>query len=208
MLKQLTSWVRSLKQPEEVLSSAAQLKQGDMLRFSDSHTLPEEIRDQPFKVKQVASYFYGDDLSPQLVIAGDSNQSLYLTFEEVDGEPVIQISKTLKRKDVNALIGWDTLKKAMKNDDSISLLNDVIGDAWLAATYEQRVCAANGRYFEQDVRESKSMPQHGEVFTYHEFFADGVNKSLEVEVWEGNEIEVTVGILCPLSDIEDFWRQR
>ena len=208
MFNQIRSWFKSHNKQVAELSCASELMQGDMLRFSNSVALPEEIRDKPFKIKSVASYFYADSLSTQLVIAGDANQLLYLSFEEVDGEDFIQVSKSLKHAEVEALVGWANIKKALKNEMDIQLLNDAIGDAWLSQTYQHRIFAASARYIDADVRQSKASSTQGEPLKYYEFKAANTNKTLEVEVWEGNEIEVGIGLLLPLSDIDDFWRKR
>lgn len=210
MLKTLGSLIRSFKKqkPLNELTSPKQLSKGDMLRFSDGYALPEELRGETFQIQKVATYFYSDTGSPQFVIKNGDRKPLYLSIEDFDGEELIVISKKLKNKEVESLFGWDQLRAAMKNEDSreITTVNTASSDSWLANSYSRRVFGAEGHYFEKDIRDNNGLPPGGESFKYFEYYTPEENKSLEIEVWEGDEIEVCVGLIRPMTDIVELWR--
>jgi hypothetical protein len=210
MLKTLGSFVRSFKkqEPLDELTSPEQLSKGDMLRFSDGYGIPEELRGETFQVQKVATYFYNDTGSSQFIIKSGDSKNLYLSIENVDGEELIVISKQLKSKEVDSLFGWDQLRAAMKNEDAreITTIDADSADNWLANRYSRRVFGASGHYFEKDIRDNNGLPSGGETFTYFEYYTSEENKSLEIEVWEADEIEVSVGLIRPMTDIVELWR--
>lgn len=211
MLKALGSLIKSFKQqdtPEE-LASPEQLTIGDMLRFADSFALPEGLRGETFQVQKVATYLYGDTGSPQFVIKSGDRKPLYLSIEDFDGEELIVISRKLKNKEVESLFGWDRLRAAMKDENSreITATDQNYSDSWLANNYSCRVFGAKGHYFEKDLRHNDSIPPGGEAFRYFEYYTADENKSLEIEVWEGDEIEVCLGLVRPMTDVVELWRR-
>ena len=210
MLKALSSLVRSFKKQEtpEVLTSPGQLSKGDMLKFSDGFAIPEDLRGQTFQVQKVATYFYADTGTPQFVIKSGDHKPLYLSIEDFDGEELIVIAKKLKSKEVESLFGWDQLRAAMKNQDSrdITIGQTDSSDAWLANSYSRRVFGAQGHYFEKDIRHD-TLPPGGETVKYFEYYTAEEHKSLEIEVWEGDEIEVCLGLVRPMTDIVELWRK-
>jgi hypothetical protein len=192
------------------LSGPGDLTCGDLIKFADSYGLPEGVRAETFKVQKVATYFYADEPCPQFVIKGASNAPLFLTIEDFDGEEFLVISKKLKHKEVEDVVGWNALKSSMNGGASGSLPTspaqyDSRDSAWLAEAYEKRVGGGEGRYFEKDLRSSSSAPGGGESFKYHEYYSDDETKLLEVEVWDGDEYEVCVGLVRPFSDIAEYW---
>ncbi len=210
MLKAFSSLIKSFKKqdaPQE-LTSPEQLSKGDMLRFSDGFNIPEELRGETFQVQKVATYFYGDVGAAQFVIKSGDQKPLYLSVEDFDGEELIVISKKLKNKEVEALFGWDRLRAAMKDENSreIIALDNSVGD-WLGESYERRVFGASGHYFERDVRHSDGTPSGGEEFTYFEYYTSEEKKALEIEVWEGDEIEVCLSLIRPMTDVVELWRK-
>lgn len=211
MLKALSSLIKSFKKQDtlEELTSPEQLSKGDMLRFSDGFAIPEDLRGQTFQVQKVATYFYGDAGSPQFVIKSGDQKPLYLSIEDFDGEELIVISRKLKNKEVEALFGWGRLRTAMKDENSreITVADQSGSDSWLANSYSRKVFGAKGHYFEKDVRHSVDIPPGGEAFKYYEYYTPDENKSLEIEVWEGDEIEVCIGLVRPMTDVVELWRK-
>lgn len=211
MLKALGSLIKSFKKqdaPEE-LTSPEQLSKGDMLRFADGFSIPEELRGETFQVQKVATYFYGDTGSSQLVIKSGDRKPLYLSIEDFDGEELIVISRKLKNKEVESLFGWDQLRTAMNNENTreINTTDKNSSDSWLAASYSRRVFGAKGHYFDKHIRHGNGVPPGGEPFQYFEYYTEDEKKSLEIEVWEGDEIEVCLGLVRPMTDVVELWRK-
>lgn len=210
MFKAIGTYFKSLKKQEapEEITSPTQLSKGDMLRFADSFSLPEGLRGETFQVQKVATYFYTDEPTSQFVIKSGSNKPLFLSIEDFDGEEQVVISRKLKNKEVESLVGWDAIRAAMKNENNRDItINESSSDSWLADSYSRRVFGAKGHYFEKDHRNSSSLPAGGEHFSYYEFYTPDESKSLEIEAWDGDEIEVCVGLVRPMSDINEFWKR-
>lgn len=209
MLKTLGSFFKSFKQQEKPreLTSAAQLTVGDMLRFTNGFGIPEGLRGETFQILEVATYFYGDKPASQFVIKGASNQPIFLSIEDFDGEESIVISKKLKHKEVDAFFGWKRLRAAMKNEDEREVITqgDITTDEWLSDNYQRQVFGASGQYYEKDVRHASTPPAGGEDFKYYEYYSQERDKSLEIEVWEGDDIEVTIGLVRPMTDVDELW---
>lgn len=210
MFKTLGTFFKSFQtqdSPRE-LTSPEQLVKGDMFRIADSYAIPEDLRGQTFQVQKVATYFYNDAATPQFIIKSGTNKPMFLSIEDFDGESQIVISKKLKSKEVEALFSWKRLRAAMKNenDRDIQPLKDATHDDWLAASYSRRVFGAKGQYFEKDLRHATQVPAGGEPFQYYEYYTDDETQSFEIEAWEGDELEVCLGLIRPMSDIEELWK--
>ena len=220
MLKALSSLIKSFKKQEAIkeLTSPEQLSKGDMLRFVDSFALPDSLRGETFQVQKVATYFYTDNPSPQFVIKSGNSAPLYLSIQDFDGEELVVVSRKLKNKEVDSLFGWDKLREAMKDEDSREIVanqqmgSDSDSDRWIvnwaADSYSCRVSGgATGHYFGSDMRQSVGVPAGGEAFKYFEYYTPDEGKSLEVEVWEGDEIEVCLGLIRPMMDVVELWKK-
>lgn len=207
MFKALSALFRSrnatpAKQP---LNSAEDLNKGDMIKFADSFALPVDVRDQTFQVHKISTYFYDDDATPQYVIKSGTT-TLYLTINDEAGEELIVLSKALKGKALEAAFGRDTLKQATR-DESIEQLqaHDADSNEWLAPDYTRRVFGGQGIYYSRDLRHSVDRPSGGESFRYYEYYFSDDQKSVEMEVWEGDEMEAALSLTRPMTDIEEFW---
>lgn len=210
MFKTLGTYFKSFKKQESPveLTSPAQLSKGDMLRFANSFSIPEDLRGETFQVQKVATYFYTDEPTLQFVIKSGSSKPLYLSIEDFDGEEQIVISKKLKNKEVESLLGWERIRSAMKKEGERDIdMTNTESDTWLAGSYSRRVFGANGHYFEKDHRNASMLPTGGETFKYYEYYTADEAKSLEIEVWDGDEIEVCVGLVRPMSDVEELWKR-
>ena len=214
MLNALSSLIKSFKKGETVkaLTSPEQLSKGDMLKFADSFAMPEDVRGQTFLVQKVDTYFYTDTGSPQFVIKSGNSTPFYLSIQDFDGEELIVLSRKLKNKEIASLFGWDRLREFMKDEttreiSAIPVASDSWIANWVADSYSRKVFGATAHYFDRDVRDSYGVPAGGEVFKYFEYFTPDEGKSLEIEVWEGDEIEVCLGLVRPMADINELWRK-
>jgi len=209
MFKLISSLFKSTRpvKHERSLTSLHDLLAGDMVKFSGSFGLPEDVRGETFRVQKISTYFFGDTGTPQFVIKSGDNKPIFLTIEDFDGEEHLVLSRKLKHKEVEALVGWNALKSAMKDDSnkSVQVQSDADQSGWLTNAYQRRVGGGEGVYFERDLRSLTSVPNGGEKFKYYEFYSDDEAKSLEVEVWEGDEYEVCIGLVRPFSDITEYW---
>jgi len=206
MLKALRSLFRSYKEQTATrnLNSPSSLKQGDMFRFDDDFSLPIEIRGKTFTVDKVSTYFYQGPGVPEFSIRGDNGTRMFLSVEDFDGQAEIVISRKLKRKDIDSLLGWKEMKALTKdqNAESVTLSGNI--DGWTATQYERRVFGASATYTDKDLRGFES-PSRTEALKYFEFYSEDEKHSFEIEVWEGDEFEVCIGLVRPFTDITEYW---
>ena len=187
------------------ITSPKQLRKGDMFEFRASPSLPEELSGHSFEVKKVATYFYTDCGVYEYTIKDGQNKPLFLSIEDFDGEEHIIVSKKLKRKDVEQALGTGVLAKLVKQSEIDALDVDDTASTWLAKQYHCKAARAKGVYFEKAIRDLDQRPSGGEAFEYFEFYSDDETRSFEIEVWEGNEIEVCHGVVLPFTSIANYW---
>lgn len=209
MLKNLfKSFLGKSAPPPRVLSDPRELRRGDMLRLTDSFALPPLLRGASFEVTGVASYLYHDELYPEFTLKGSSGTAVYLTVDENDGEPRAMFGIKLNRKGVDTVFGQAELKRLLGNDGEERIAPRAEPESyqgWLAEAYHMRTRAGNGRYFERDLRERPVPPQGGEPLVYYELFAADEDRALEIEVWDEAEIDSTLVLSRPVSDIAELW---
>ncbi|MCY4045583.1 MAG: hypothetical protein OXE99_10945, partial [Cellvibrionales bacterium] len=113
-----------------------------------------------------------------------------------------EFSYQLKKKDVEAIFGWDQLKAFFDESHQGELIcNDIDAfEGWLAESYTRRECGAKGSYSEGDYR-GKPRNKGDEPFTYYSFFNADDTLSLDIEVWDEDEMDVFISILRPETDI-------
>jgi len=198
----------SFKKEKELrsLDSLAELQIKDYIRLNDSFALPAELRGKTFQVESIDSYFYGESLSIEWALQGDTKKKLYLSLSDLGDENKIVLSYQLKKKEVENIFGWENIKKQYNPDFEEKLICKDISlfDGWLCKSYDRRECAGKGSYFSGDYR-NKTRPQGGEDLTYFELFDEDENFSIDIEMWSKDEVDVFISILRPESDIHEFW---
>jgi len=188
------------------LDSLAELQIKDYIRLNDSFALPAELRGKTFQVESIDSYFYGESLSTEWALQGDTKKKLFLSLSDLGDENRIVLSYQLKKKEVENIFGWENIKQQYKPEFEEKLMcKDVsLFEGWLGKSYERRECAGKASYFSGDYR-NKNKPQGGEDLTYFEFFDEEESFSIEIEMWSKDEVDVFISILRPESDIHEFW---
>ena len=188
------------------LDSLADLQIKDYIRLNDSFALPAELRGKTFQVQSIDSYFYGDSLSIEWELKGDTQKKLYLSLSDLGDEDQIVLSYQLKKKEVEQLFGWDNIKQQYNPDfeDKLVCKDLSLFESWLGSEYYRRECAGKGTYFSGDFR-GKAKPSGGEALTYFEFYDEDERFSMDVEMWSKDEVDVFISILRPETDIHEFW---
>lgn len=188
------------------LDSLAELQVNDYIKLNDSFALPEELRGKTFQVESIDSYYYGQTLSTEWALKGDTKKKLYMSLSDKGDEDKIVLSYQLKKKEIEAVFGWAEIKKQYNESYEAELVckDTSLFEGWLGETYSRRECAGKGSYFESDFR-GKPKPSGGDDLTYYEFYDDDDNFALDVEMWSKDEVDVFISILRPESDIHEFW---
>ncbi len=188
------------------LDSLSELQVNDYIKLNDSFALPEELRGKTFQVASIDSYYYGQSLSTEWALKGDTKKKLYMSLSDKGDEDKIVLSYQLKNKEVEAVFGWNEIKQQYNESFEGELVckDTSAFEGWLATQYSRRECAGKGAYFEGDFR-GKNKPSGGDDLTYYEFYDDEGNFALDVEMWSKDEVDVFISILRPESDIHEFW---
>ncbi|VAW62073.1 hypothetical protein MNBD_GAMMA11-932 [hydrothermal vent metagenome] len=190
-----------------VLEKIDQLKIGDMLDMSDSFGLPKSIREQSFEVKSIDSYYYDERPETEWELLSADKKPVFVSMDSEDNDTEACFSLQLKRKDVEAILGWDRLVSVLDAAEGadIELKPSEQYDGWLADTYHCVEFNNRASYLDGDHRGKNTAPGNREEFRYSKFVSQDETKSFEIERWSKNEIDVFVAVLRPVSDIKDFW---
>jgi len=208
MKKLLKAMFSSFKEEKELrsLNSLSELQINDYIQLNDSYALPEELRGKTFQISSIDSYYYGDNLSIEWVLSGDTKKKLYLSLNDFGDEDRIVLSYQLKKKEVDEVFGWDNVKQQFDSNFEQKLIcKDVsVYEGWLDSEYNRRECAGKGEYFSGDYR-NKGKSGSGEQLTYYEFYNEDETYSLNVEMWSKDEVDVFISVLRPVSDVHEYW---
>lgn len=205
LLKSMFSFLKEEKQLR-TLNSLSELQVNDYIKLNDSYALPEELRGKTFQVQAVDSYYYGESLSVEWTLKGDTKKKVYFSISDLCDEDRIVLSYQLKKKEVEAIFGWDDVKQQYNPDHESSLVckDASVFDGWLADEYFRRQCAGKGLYFTGNYS-GKMKPAGGEEVTYYEFYNDTETCVMDVEVWSKDEVDVFISILRPETDVHEYW---
>jgi hypothetical protein len=194
------------KQDLRTLTSLSELQKSDFIKLNDSFALPEELRGKTFQVSSIDSYYYGDTLNTEWTLKGDVKKKVFLSINDLGDEDSIVLSYQLKKKEVEALFDWKKIKAQYQpeHEETLQCLNTSAYEGWLAAAYHRRECNGEATYFSRDCR-GQEKPTNGEHLQYFEFFNEDETRSMNIEVWSKDEVDVFISILRPESDIHEFW---
>ncbi len=189
------------------LEKIDQLQIGDMLDMSDSFGLPPYLREQSFEVKSIDSYYYDERLETEWELLSSDKKPVFVSMDSEDNDTDACFSLQLKRKDVDAILGWDKLLSVLDAEEAadITLLSTEQPEGWLAETYHCVEFNNSASYLEGDHRGRNSPPGGRESFEYSKFVSEDETRSFEIERWSKSEIDVFVAVLRPVSDIKDYW---
>ncbi len=188
------------------LSCIADLKKGDMLKMSDSFSLPPLLRDQDLTVQAVNSSEYDGDLEIEWVLQGSNDTLIYLSLDEDDSN-YIALSIRVKRKDVECLFEEDNFAEIFDDEQATRLKR--IGDSdalsgWYTDKYKQTDFGEEGIYYAQyDHRDGGQRPK-GEPLRYYALDDSEEEYGISIEVWNSGETDVCLSIYKSARTIVDL----
>jgi hypothetical protein len=193
--------------PTRTINDPIELQRGDYIKLNDSFALPPLLRGQTMQVSKVSTYVYGYEEVAELNLRGEKNRTVFMNIEENDGEPFIGFSVKLKRKEVNEIFGSGVLEKIYNGEQrSLVTLNKPADfDLWLADDYKIKESAAECQFFDRDFRNMDAPTHGGEALTYYELWSDDEKFSVEIEIWDEEEIDIIICLIRPLSDVHEMW---
>ncbi|MFT5163665.1 MAG: hypothetical protein ACI9FJ_002262 [Alteromonadaceae bacterium] len=200
------------KQPEvRQLNHPRDLNVGDMIQLIDSFAFPPELKGQTLRVAAVNTYQYKYENEFELVLKGEGKQTIFLVVENDDGQEWANFSIKVERQDVEDLFGLDQFADIFDLDELVSIkrLNDVKAfERWTTKTYTQSAQPSTGYFYEQDYR-SKTIPEFvedgGEPVECINLADPDDSFSVNIEIWDDGQTDVSLTLSRPLSDIVDLF---
>lgn len=195
---------RSLSHPNEL-----QVK--DIIVFSDSFALPEQIRAQQFQVSAINSYEFEHKTTTEWVLEGSSDYQIYLSLD-VDDKTYLCLSLKISDSEVEQLFDLDEFSKIFDqpgNAEFDKLTDTPTSQGWTAEAYRQQKFAQMGYFHRKDLRNKKASQYEGEdageQFEFYGLIGNDSTYSLHLEVWEDGDTDVFLNCYRPLTDIIDYY---
>jgi len=193
--------------PSRTIDEPLELQKGDYIKLNDSFALPLLLRGQTMQITKVNTYLYGYEQVAEFNLRGEENRTIFMNYEDNDGDPFIGFSVKLKRKELDTIFGKGVLKEVYNgNQTTLSLENKLDGfELWLADEYEIKESAKKGHFFERDFRGADAPAGGGEPFTYTELWSSDEKFAVEIEIWDEDEIDIMITLLRPITDVHEMW---
>ncbi|WP_199609275.1 hypothetical protein [Flocculibacter collagenilyticus] len=202
---------KSKKKPERQLTHPSELKVDDMLTVIDSFAYPSWLKGQTLKVTDVQTYQYQHSAEYEFVLESESGNVAFLQIEREDGEEFANFSIKIQRSDVDAIFTLDEFARIFDEDGltQIKVANKPEKfERFLANTYQQSEAPYVCYYHEKDYR-NLSLPRYqdesGEPCEVIHLESEDENHSINIEIWDGGETEVSLTISRPINDIVDLF---
>ncbi|WP_440874436.1 hypothetical protein [Thalassotalea sp. PLHSN55] len=199
------------EQPQRKLTSANELKAGDIIVLTDSFALPENLRNQQFHIKAVNTYEFEYDKQTEWALESNSNIELFLSLD-VDDKTYLKFSLKINHSDVESLFNLDSFAQVFDEpgDAFLEKQQDTnLTNGWTSEQYQQNVFAKVGYFHRKDHRsENISVYQGqdaGEQFELYQLLDQDQARGIDVEVWQDGDTDVFLTFYRPLTDIVDMF---
>lgn len=205
------NFFKSKKKPERQLSHASDLKKGDMFTVIDSFAYPAWLKGQTLRVIDVQTYQYQHSSDTEFVLETNTGQVVFLQIEQNDGEQWANFSIKIQRDDVDEIFGLDEFSRIF---DEESLTHIIVKNTperfmqFLADSYQQSESPYVCYFHNKDFR-GQTLPRYeqdgGEPCEMICLASPDDGHSINIEIWEGGETEVSLTLTRPISDIVDLF---
>ncbi|MEN8136066.1 MAG: hypothetical protein ABFS18_11120 [Thermodesulfobacteriota bacterium] len=196
------------KKNTRILASPKDLGVGDIIKFS---FLPQaDLSGKEFEVTQLNSYVYDGASYPELILKDRSNNIVFLTVEDEDGEEYLAVSKKVSRGQFSKVIVQDEFDTVLKKGAgrTVTIVQPKLAglESWLADSYTATSHNVQGAYVKGDARTLASGEFAGkEGFTSCTLLDGSEEYALEIEVYSTNEIELSVTVYHDFAAIDEMW---
>lgn len=191
---------------EEGLSHVSGLKIGDMVELDNDFSLPDVLRGSTFQVVLRALYEYEGTEELEWVLKGDDGTTVFLSYDNDDGDETVSFGLKLKPVDVESIFNLDEFSAVFDDEHSAVLADITAGEnysGWLGGKYLRTEYAEPGYY-----HKSGEVSGQGEPFDHFGLVSDCGNFSVDIDVWDGGETDVSVSMSRPISIIKNYWGQK
>lgn len=197
------------EKPVRSLDHASKLILGDILEFSDSFTLPNDIRKQKFEIIAIETFEFEHQHYPRFKLQGNLDGYLWLSLPG-DNNNSFHISLEINRDEVEQLFDLDEFADIF--DDGFSEITSQqavsIGD-WHADKYFQRDLATVAFHHREDLRETPpskyNEDSNGRRFEYYHLHDSKEQKLVDIIVTDNGETDVYLTMQLANDAIAGFW---
>lgn len=193
---------RSLERPGD-------LALGDFLQLNDSYALPVQLRGATFRVLAISTCQFEHEFNTGFALEGDRALEVDLTLEGTPGREEAVFSLAVERSQVEQLFNMeefaDIFTPGPVRLERIGELPELAG--WTADSYHRRSFAERGFHYPRDYRGEgpPDAASAGEPFDYYCVLSDDGTRSVEIEVWQEGDADVSLCVHRPVSDIRELW---
>ncbi|KTD89490.1 MULTISPECIES: DUF4178 domain-containing protein [unclassified Pseudoalteromonas] len=205
------NFFKSKKEPERQLNHASELKKGDMFTVIDSFAYPSWLKGQTLRVIDVQTYQYQHSSDTEFVLETNSGQVVFLQIAQEDGEQWANFSIKVQRDEVDDIFTLDEFARIF---DEESLTHIAVKNTperfmqFLAKSYQQTESPFVCYFHNKDFR-GQSLPRYeqdgGEPCEMICLASPDEGHSLNIEIWDGGETEVSLTLTRPITDIVDLF---
>lgn len=205
------NFFKSKKKPERQLNDAKDLKKGDMFTVIDSFAYPQWLKGQTLRVIDIQTYQYQHSSDTEFVLETNNGQAVFLQIEQDDGEQWANFSIKIQRDEVDEIFTLDEFARIF---DEESLTHVTVQNTperfmqFLAKSYQQSESPFVCYFHNKDFR-SQPLPRYeeegGEPCEMICLESPDEKHSLNIEIWDGGETEVSLTLTRPITDIIDLF---
>lgn len=192
--------VRRLAHPRE-------LQVNDIFRFHE--TVRGPLGGKRFQVTKVSTLVF-EAPSPTFALRGEDEQRYFLVLSDDQSEEYLTIIKPIKRLDVGRMFRLEEFAGIFEEKEGLFSLErqeePQYLTGWTAPRYHLSIDALSGFFYQDDLRGRDDLPENGgEGLDYYMLLDDEEERTLEVEVYDGGDTEVALGLRMPLRAIAELW---
>lgn len=195
--------------PARELDHASKLILGDILEFSDSFTLPNDIRKKKFEVIAIETFEFEHQHYPRFKLQGDLDGYIWLSLPG-HNKNSFHLSIEINRDEVAQLFDLDDFSDIFEDGftEIASLQSVGIGD-WHAEKYHQQDLATVAFHHRQDFRQQApskyAEDNDGRRFEFYHLHDSKEQKLIDIIVQDNGETDVYLTMQLPNDAITGFW---
>lgn len=191
------------------LNHANKLILGDIIEFSDSFSLPTDIRQQKFEVIGIETFEFEHQHYPRFKLQGNMKGYVWLSLPGHDNN-TLHLSVEINREQVSALFDLDQFSDIFEEGftqiDSLQPVN--LGD-WHAASYIQQDQGSVAYHHRSDLRHGKPSQYDdenaGQQFEFYHLQDDQKQRLVDILVRENGETDVYLTMQLNNDSITAYW---
>ncbi len=174
-----------------------QLAEGVRVRFA--HTPQPEVANKLLAVGSAEIYEFSNvSFTSWQLLEDDLPLCSMIVAESSQGRPYLALSRCLNKWELQKLFAEeDTLRLYKPEDNRVIFVREHIYGLreWVTMKYTRRICGVEGK----KIYGGKAHP-----FSYALYVSETNDRAIELELHEGNRLEVYVTVYRPCSDVEQL----